>query len=132
MNYRDDRSRSPTKCWIIGRRRKKRTPAMASLMRSQRPTSNRLVAMSLAVLSKAIQADKVGHWAAKTGWLKTSSPIFMTRGARAAKQRSSTWPNNDPAGFVRAAVTLMPKDVLVDARGAGLVVIKLTDEDLAL
>jgi hypothetical protein len=39
---------------------------------------------------------------------------------------------NDQSGFVRAAIQLMPKDVLVDARGAGLVVIRLSDEDLAL
>jgi hypothetical protein len=31
---------------------------------------------------------------------------------------------DDPAAFVRAAVQLMPKDVLVEARGAGLVVIE--------
>jgi hypothetical protein len=40
--------------------------------------------------------------------------------------------DSEPAAFVRAAVQLMPKDVLVEARGAGLVVVKLADEDLAL
>ena len=39
---------------------------------------------------------------------------------------------NDQSAFVRAAIQLMPKDVLVDARGAGLVIVKLSDEDLAL
>ena len=38
----------------------------------------------------------------------------------------------EPSAFVRAAVQLMPKDVLVEARGAGLVVVKLSAEDLAL
>jgi hypothetical protein len=31
---------------------------------------------------------------------------------------------DEPAAFVRAAVQLMPKDVLVEARGAGLVVVE--------
>ena len=31
---------------------------------------------------------------------------------------------DEPAGFVRAAVQLMPKDVLVEARGAGLLVVE--------
>ena len=31
---------------------------------------------------------------------------------------------NDPSAFVRAAVQLMPKDVLVEARGAGLVLVE--------
>ena len=39
---------------------------------------------------------------------------------------------NDPSGFVRAAVQLMPKDVLLEARGAGLLVVKLSAEDMAL
>src|SRR5262245_29860991 len=39
---------------------------------------------------------------------------------------------NDASGFVRAAVQLMPKDVLLQARGAGLIIVKLSDEDLAL
>jgi len=39
---------------------------------------------------------------------------------------------NDPVGFVRAAVQLMPKDVLVEARRAGLVVVKMSAEDMAL
>ena len=38
----------------------------------------------------------------------------------------------EPSAFVRAGVQLMPKDVLVEARGAGLVVVKLSAEDLAL
>ena len=39
---------------------------------------------------------------------------------------------NDPSGFVKCAAGLMPKDVLVEARGAGLLVVRLTPEDLAL
>jgi hypothetical protein len=37
-----------------------------------------------------------------------------------------------PSAFVRAAVQLMPRDVLVEAKGCGLIVVKLSDEDLAL
>jgi hypothetical protein len=38
----------------------------------------------------------------------------------------------EPSSFVRAAVQLMPKDVLVDARGVGLVVVRLDDTDMKL
>ena len=38
----------------------------------------------------------------------------------------------EPAAFVQAGVKLMPRDVLLEARGAGLVVVKMSDEDLAL
>jgi hypothetical protein len=39
---------------------------------------------------------------------------------------------DEPVQFVRAAVQLMPRDVLLEARGAGLIVVKMSDEDLAL
>jgi hypothetical protein len=38
----------------------------------------------------------------------------------------------EPSTFVRAAVQLMPKDVLLDARGAGLIVVRLDDVDMNL
>jgi hypothetical protein len=38
----------------------------------------------------------------------------------------------EPSAFVRCATQLMPRDVLLEARGAGLIVVKLSDEDLAL
>jgi hypothetical protein len=53
---------------------------------------------------------------------------WLEGGAKALKEMMK----RDPSGFVRAATLLMPKDVLVDARGAGLVVVKLSDADLAL
>lgn len=37
-----------------------------------------------------------------------------------------------PVDFVNAAVRLMPRDVLLEARGAGLVVVRMSDEDMAL
>lgn len=39
---------------------------------------------------------------------------------------------DEPSGFVRAAVQLMPKDVLVDARGQGLVVVQMSAQDMEL
>lgn len=38
----------------------------------------------------------------------------------------------EPSAFVKAAVALMPRDVLLDARGAGLVVVRLDDVDMNL
>lgn len=43
-----------------------------------------------------------------------------------------TMATEEPGAFVRAAVQLMPKDVLLDARGAGLVVVRLDDIDMNL
>ena len=48
---------------------------------------------------------------------------------KAALQSMAT---GEPAQFVRAAVQLMPKDVLMDVRGTGLVIVRLSDEDMAL
>jgi hypothetical protein len=48
---------------------------------------------------------------------------------KAALQSMAT---GEPAQFVRAAVQLMPKDVLMDVRGTGLVIVRMSDEDLAL
>jgi hypothetical protein len=53
---------------------------------------------------------------------------WQVGGAKALREMAE----RDPSGFVKAAVQLMPKDVLVDARGAGLVVVRLSDEDMAL
>jgi hypothetical protein len=39
---------------------------------------------------------------------------------------------SEASAFVRAAVQLMPKDVLLDARGAGLIVVRLDDVDMNL
>jgi hypothetical protein len=39
---------------------------------------------------------------------------------------------NDPTNFLRVVAQLMPKDVLVDARGAGIVIVKMSPEDLAV
>ena len=49
-------------------------------------------------------------------------------GAKALEQMAL----KEPANFIRAACLLMPKDVLsIDARG-GIVVVKLSQEDMAL
>jgi hypothetical protein len=48
------------------------------------------------------------------------------------KTALDTMAREEPAQFVRAAVQLMPKDVLMDVRGTGLVVVRLSDEDMAL
>jgi hypothetical protein len=48
------------------------------------------------------------------------------------KQALKHMAKHNPTEFVRAACALMPKDVLVDARGAGLVVVKLSDQDMEL
>ena len=48
---------------------------------------------------------------------------------KAALEKMAT---EEPVKFVQAAVQLMPRDVLVDARVAGLTVIRMSDEDLAL
>lgn len=39
---------------------------------------------------------------------------------------------NEPVQFVKAAVQLMPRDVLLEARGAGLIVVKMSDQDMVL
>jgi hypothetical protein len=39
---------------------------------------------------------------------------------------------DEPVQFVKAAVQLMPRDVLLEARGAGLIVVKMSDEDMVL
>jgi hypothetical protein len=61
-------------------------------------------------------------------FVKDFHEAWLVSGAAALKEMAK----KDPSGFVRAAVLLMPKDVLVDARGAGLVVVKLSAEDMAL
>ena len=48
------------------------------------------------------------------------------------KMALASMATGEPAQFVRAAVQLMPKDVLMDVRGTGLVIVRLSDEDLAL
>lgn len=39
---------------------------------------------------------------------------------------------DEPAQSVKAAVQLMPRDILLEACGTGLIVVKMSDEDLAL
>lgn len=39
---------------------------------------------------------------------------------------------DEPVQFVKAAVQLMPKDVLLEARAGALIVVRMSDEDLAL
>jgi hypothetical protein len=61
-------------------------------------------------------------------FVKDFHEAWLESGSKALKEMAK----RDPSGFVRAAVLLMPKDVLVDARGAGLVVVKLSEADMAL
>jgi hypothetical protein len=62
------------------------------------------------------------------GFISDFHEAWRTHGVKALRHMAE----HDPTNFIRAAVQLMPKDVLVDARGAGIVVVKLSDEDMAL
>jgi hypothetical protein len=61
-------------------------------------------------------------------FLKDFREAWAVGGAKALRAMAE----RDPSGFVKTAALLMPKDVLVDARGAGIVVVKLGADDMAL
>jgi hypothetical protein len=64
----------------------------------------------------------------KEALLDDFSTVWKEKGIKALRIVAQ----KDPSTFVRVAAQLLPRDVLVDAQGAGLVVVSLSKEDMAL
>jgi hypothetical protein len=61
-------------------------------------------------------------------FLEDCEKIWREGGIKAVREVME----KEPAAYLNAMVRLMPKDILLEARGAGLIVVKLSDEDMVL